>query len=103
MNNNIDDANLAVSSSAVTLESGSPTLTAVLSQGARTMGAIVYMTSGAEGCYWSEDGDDATTTDPILYPGDALKFVGRNYIEVLKRLSFIRVTSDCALDIKYYD
>ena len=96
--NNIDDATLTVSSSAVTLENGSPTWTTVKNLGARRAIIVVQ----ADSVYWSEDGDDAANTDPILYAGDILQYLESDVTQILDRLSFLRVTNDAALKIKYY-
>ena len=102
MVNNIDDATLTVSSTAITLTSGSPTLEACRAAGAKH--AIIYVVSGAGGMYVSEDGNDAASGDAIAYPGDILEYTdGVSQISILERLSFLRVTNDVALSIKYYD
>ena len=95
---NINDATLTVSSSAVTLADGSPTWLTVKASGAQRAIIIVQTDS----VYWSEDGDDATNADSILYAGDFLQYLEADAGEILEKLSFLRVTNDANLKIKYY-
>lgn len=98
--NNIDNSTLAVAGTSIGLDSASPTLATALSAGAQ--GAIIYVQTAP--VYYREDGDDATSADPILYPGDALQYLGGHNRQILSRLKFLRTSStSAALKIVWSD
>lgn len=96
--NCIDYATLAVSSTAVGLGSASPTLTA----GTTVKRAII--TVETDQVRWRADGTAPTSSEGhLLEAGDVLNFLDANYESILGNLKFIRVTSDAALKITYFD
>ena len=100
--NNVDESTLTVAGTSVDLESASPTLTAALALGAR-QAAIIVQTAPV---HCREDGDDATTADMILYPGDILQVSGGDEaLQILRNLRFIRSASGVSstLVIKWYN
>uniref|UniRef100_A0A6M3J1Z3 Tail protein n=1 Tax=viral metagenome TaxID=1070528 RepID=A0A6M3J1Z3_9ZZZZ len=96
--NCVDYATLAVSSTAVGLDSASPTLTA----GHTVKRAII--TVETDSVRFRMDGTDPTGSEgQLLYKDDVLDFTDANYESVLKAIKFIRVTTDAALKIHYLD
>ncbi len=99
--NPIDYATLTVSSTAVTLvTNASPTLPA------NAKGAII--TVETDQVRYREDGTAPTSSEGILLnPGDVLTYDSWTSDDSKRRIliavKFIRVTSDAALKIHYYD
>jgi len=96
--NCIDYATLTVGSTAVGLDSASPTLT----NGATVKRAVI--TVETDQVRWRADGTSPTASEGhLLEAGDVLNFLDANYESVLGDLKFIRVTSDAKLKISYFD
>ncbi len=104
--NCLDYSTLAVSSSAVGLSSASPTLAVVSLLKARAFGAV--MTVETDQVRYRMDGTDPTSTEGhLLNAGDILTFdswsQGINWRSVLNKIRFIRVSSDAAIKISWFD
>ncbi|KKN49969.1 hypothetical protein LCGC14_0637700 [marine sediment metagenome] len=96
--NQIDFATLAVSSTAVGLADASPAINA----GATVRRAVI--TVETDSVRFRTDGTAPTSAEGhILYAADVLEFMDANYESVLNLIQFIRVTTDAALKITYYD
>ncbi len=96
--NCIDYATLAVSSTAVGLSSASPTLTA-----GHTVHRALF-TLETDQVRWRADGTAPTsTTGHLMNVGDVLDMTDADYRSVLANIKFIRVTTDAALKITYFD
>ncbi len=98
--NIVDESTLTVSSSSIGLSSASPTLAAAQTSGAR-QAVITVLTAPI---HYHQDGGDATTSDPLLYPSDVLPVLGDSMRSILTNLRFIQAESvDATLVIRWYD
>jgi len=98
--NIVDESTLTVAGTSIGLSSADPTLAASELLGAR-QAAITVLTAPV--CY-HQDGGAATTSDPVLDPGDVLQVFGDSMRSILTNLRFIRLGSTSAtLVIRWYD
>ena len=104
--NAIDQSTLTVSSVSIGFDSASPALTFGLVSGVRVKGAIVTV-DGDDVRYRVDGTPPDSATGTLLYDGDVRTFDswnrGVNWISVLEKIRFIRVTSDATLNIEWYD
>lgn len=94
----VDFATLTVSSTAVDLSDASPAYNA----GHTVTG--FFATVEDANVRWRADGTAPTTTEGhVLYEGQTLEFVGRNYTDIVENIQFIRDDStDAKLKITYF-
>ena len=98
--NIVDESTLTVAGTSIALSSASPTLAAAETAGARQ--AVITVKTAP--VYFRQDGDDATSSDTILYPGDMLNLLGDSMHRMLEKVRFLRVGSTSAtLVIRWYD
>ena len=100
--NNIDVSTLTVSGTSIGLSSASPTLAAARAAGAKT--ARIVGTDGS--IYWRDDGGAATSADEVAYQDDAIVVKGErgdDMRQIFSRLRFLRVSTDVAVVIHWYD
>ena len=98
--NIVDESTLTVAGASIGLSSASPTLAAAELLGARQ--AVITVKTAP--VYYRQDGDNATSSDTILYPGDILNVLGDSMRSILTNLRFLRVGSTSAtLVIRWYD
>lgn len=101
--NIVDFATLTVSSTSVGLEGGSPVLSTVLKANPGCRNCLIVVQT--DSVYMRNDGDAATSAGIILYPGDTFAMIDRKNgsIQAMRNVRFLRLTSDAALKIIYYD
>ena len=98
--NIVDESTLTVAGTSIGLSSANPTLVASELLGARQ--AVITIKTAP--VYYRQDGDDATSSDTILYPGDMLNLLGDSMHRMLEKVRFLRVGSTSAiLIIRWYD
>jgi len=98
--NIVDESTLTVAGTSIGLSSASPTLAAAELLGARQ--AVITIKTAP--VYYRQDGDNATSSDTILYPGDILNVLGDSMRSILANIRFLRVGSTSAtLVIRWYD
>lgn len=97
--NVVDFATLTVSSAVVNLiDDASPSLTA----GATVRRALITVED--DQIRWRADGENPSSSEGHrLNSGDVLDFTGANFKSVLKKIKFIRVTSNAKLKITYFE
>lgn len=100
--NVVDYATLTVSSTAVSLADASPAYANGKVNGKTVRRA--FFTVETDAVRWRSDGTAPTTTEGhVMAVNTSLSFTGANYRQLLKDIQFIRVTSDAALKITYFD
>ncbi len=98
--NIVDESTLTVAGTSIGLSSASPTLAASELLGARQ--AVITVKTAP--VYYRNDGDNATSSDTLLYPDDMLNILGDSMRSILTNLRFIRMGSvSASLVIRWYD
>ncbi len=94
--NALDMGTLTVSTTAVGLSSASPVLPDACNR--------AFITAENDAVRWRADGTDPTSSiGHVLAKNDSISFTSINYHGFLKKIRFIRVTTDATLRITYFD
>ena len=94
--NALNMGSLDVSSTVVGLSSASPALPDACNR--------AFITCEDDAVRWRGDGTDPTASvGHVLAKSDSIAFTNVNYRQFLKKIRFLRVTTDAKLRITYFD